>query len=352
MQRQLFALVILGASLSLVGLAHAVAAPWKPIPLPRIEHGKVEMRVVYAENPRIEGLERDQIERLLAHSRRIARQHFNLDIVFKDYVTIPLDDLFDYLPDAARQKSLQQIYDFKSGAGNPARVRQALIESLRQESSLRDALEFARPYLVRPPHAETYGGLAGALLDTLLQRIEHWSQLQAKDGGSIIDQSAYNEYALWTLLGYGALPYDVIISNQPMISIEYTDLPLHTSLRGGITVGNTNFNKGSPLGTLALISTFAFTHDDDQLTLLRGGRVYSRQQAMDLAGAYLVHEIGHQLLHLGHPLSQRGCVMTPAQLLRFEQWYAALDPANCRLGSSPQMQVGAVSPLLKFNPAW
>jgi hypothetical protein len=101
-----------------------------------------------------------------------------------------------------------------------------------------------------------------------------------------------------------------------------------------------------------VLSTFVFTRNDPELVDLRDQTIYSDEQAMKLAGAYLVHEIGHMLFHLGHPFGEQGCVMTPTEMLHFGKWYRGLDAKLCPLGSSRNMQPGSVSHLMTYNPAW
>ncbi len=54
------------------------------------------------------------------------------------------------------------------------------------------------------------------------------------------------------------------------------------------------------------------------------------------------HELGHQLLQLGHSWSNRSCLMRPVELLDFVSWFNEIDAGKCPLGSSPAMEPGAV----------
>ena len=74
---------------------------------------------------------------------------------------------------------------------------------------------------------------------------------------------------------------------------------------------------------------------------MRGEESYASDDAMRFAALVLVHEIGHQLLHLGHPFGQLACVMNPAPLLRFREWASQLSAQNCPPASSGGMKPGA-----------
>ncbi len=125
---------------------------------------------------------------------------------------------------------------------------------------------------------------------------------------------------------------------------------VHSALRGGITVGTTRYSRDGPFHTYAFLSTFPFSNDYVPIVQLRGGARYDEEEAARLAGAYLAHEIGHVLLHLGHPFNQSACVMNPAQLLDFRAWQNNLVAERCALVSSAEMAPGAAK--LSYKAAW
>lgn len=323
------------------------------IPLPVIKNNKVTLRVAYVDNERIDSLSRKQINELLSETQRVAKEHFNIELDFTDVDTVSIQSLFEYLPEPVGKAYSRTIYDFKNDRGNKQWVKQALLRALkRNPAALSDVLEFSRPYLLNVPQQTTIASLADALLETMLHRIQNWKSIQAKDGRPLLDESVFNEYSVWVGLGYGALPYDLLLTNQPLISIEYSDIPVHSTLRGGITVGNTAFNKHSELGSFVVLSTFVFTNRDGELNKIRDGSEYNEHEAMQLAGAYLVHEIGHMLFHLGHPFGRQSCIMTPAELLHFKKWYRSIDANQCGIGSYPEMAVGSASNQMLYNINW
>jgi hypothetical protein len=83
---------------------------------------------------------------------------------------------------------------------------------------------------------------------------------------------------------------------------------------------------------------------------LRGNEDYSATQAAELSGAYLAHEIGHLLFKFGHPFGAQACVMNPASMLDYRAWHEGLDAQRCRIGSLPEMRVGAIPEV--YNADW
>jgi hypothetical protein len=90
--------------------------------------------------------------------------------------------------------------------------------------------------------------------------------------------------------------------------------------------------------------------NSEHTRLLRGGEQYSEEDAAELSGAYLAHEIGHLLFQLGHPFGQKACVMNPVSMLRFQEWFNQINSTDCPMGSSPEMTPGSIPPT--FNSEW
>ena len=128
-----------------------------------------------------------------------------------------------------------------------------------------------------------------------------------------------------------------------------TGVDLHTAIRGGVTVGLTTYSRESKFGTYIVFSTFPFLDNSDITQLLRGGENYSDAEAAELAGAYLAHEIGHMLFQFGHPFGQDSCVMNPASMLRFSEWFHQLDSTACQIGSRAEMTPGAIPEYYNVN---
>ena len=69
---------------------------------------------------------------------------------------------------------------------------------------------------------------------------------------------------------------------------------------------------------------------------------YEAEEAARLCGLLAAHELGHQLLHLGHPWGNPACLMYPVPMLAYRATAATLAPARCALGSEPAMTPGAI----------
>ncbi|MDA0230628.1 MAG: hypothetical protein O3B21_10635 [Proteobacteria bacterium] len=292
-----------------------------------------------------------QLDILLAAARQVTLDHFGIELMFDQPKKISISELFALRPNFADDDVLEWIFDFKGDGGKREQLVADLLERLQiNDSQLEEIFAFAAPHLAKAPRSLTAEGFAEALTETLLSRLNVWRILPAIDRQAVINDSVYNEWTYWDTLAHGALPYDIVITNQLVASAEYYGMDVHSALRGGITVGTTSYSRDGPFHTYAFLSTFPFTNDYVPIVQLRGGARYDEEHAARLAGAYLAHEIGHLLLHLGHPFNQSACVMNPAQLLDFQTWYDNLDAGRCALGSSAEMVPGAAK--LSYNASW
>ncbi|BCK87062.1 hypothetical protein MIZ01_0832 [Sideroxyarcus emersonii] len=342
----------IGLALLLFGCKGEVNDDWQKSAIPPIRpDAAVKLRVVHAINPRLARFSPDHLKIILASAQLTVWKNFGVYIEFTDVPEMRIDQLFALIPPAVMQERLSSIYDFKSGKGDRQKLVEGIDATLTERGTkLEDALSFAAPYLPANAHPEDLMALSGLLADVMLERLQQWRRLNAADGAPVLDASPYNEWVYWDTLGYGNLPYDLVITNQPIASAEYYGADLHSAIRGGLTVGTTSFSRDSKYGSYIVMSTFPFQDDSALTKLLRGGEQYSEEDAAELAGAYLAHEIGHLLFQLGHPFGQKSCVMNPVSMLRFREWARQLDGAECRIGSRPEMTAGAIPPT--YNAAW
>lgn len=159
----------------------------------------------------------------------------------------------------------------------------------------------------------------------------------------LLDDRVYNEFVAWlAAAAASAWPFEVILTNQLIAGVEYSNNHLHSSLRGGVTNGLTTQSPHSRYGLVSVLSLYPFTSNDEATLELRGGVRSAGGEPAQWAAALLVHELGHQLLHLNHPFGHPACVMNAPPMLLFRQWLAGLDAAACPLGSSPEMTPGAI----------
>ena len=322
------------------------------IPLPRIEKGaEVALRVAYVYNPRLQQMSSDQLEQLLAESKRYVAKHFDVDLTYLNLDVISIDTLFRRIDRDIARDEMRNAYNFRE-LKNPHRA--ALVETVEScltqlsDEQIKEMRTFARPYLSRgESSADSLAEFAASLVETQLSRLEPWLHITALDEEPVVDTQPFNEWSMWVALGYAEVPYDVILTNQLLASTEYHHCSAHTIVRGGISVGGTSFSRAGRYGAYVFLSTYPFTSNNGTLPSLRGDDTYNPQKAARFAGAYLTHEIGHLLFHLGHPFGQTQCVMNPSSLLLFREWYDATDEGICLFRSHPQMVPGAFRFLYK-----
>lgn len=325
---------------------------WRRVSIAPVHPGEtVHLRVAHAVNDRLPRMSPEQIATLLEATRKTALEHFGVHLRFSPVTETSVDAILATIPPPVRKARMKEIYDFKSGTGDRRKLAAGILNTLQErKTSLADALAYARPYLPETADPKTLEAFSALLADVMLQRLDDWRTLQALDGAPVIDETPRNEWIFWDTVGYGALPYDLVITNQLLASAEYTAVEVHTAIRGGLTTGTTTFNRTGPHSSFVFWSTFPFTDDSAASHALRGDEDYSPTQAAQLSGAYLTHEIGHMLFRFGHPFGQKTCVMDPASMLLYRSWYEHLDAARCPIGSRPEMRVGAIPEI--YNEKW
>jgi hypothetical protein len=316
------------------------------VPVPKLPDGPIEMRVVHIVNPRLPRLSRARIYVLLAATARTAREHFGVELRFEQpLVEIPIAEVFAKIPPERVRAAREMIYDFKGGKGDQARLVRAFGTGLKESGEpLAGMIEYARPH-IGPLRKASFETLGEALARLELERVEGWKNVRALDGGPAIDASPYNEYPMWLQLGYSDLPFEIIVTNQVIASVEYVYPAVHAAIRGGYSNGITTYNKSSRFQTVAIWSTFGFTTNDPWVTGMRAGETYEGQEAAVLAGIGAAHEIGHQLFHFSHPFGVRPCLMNPVEMFAYRAWAAQLSAKDCPIGSRPELRPGATKML-------
>lgn len=339
----LMLLMLLGCSQETDDWRTATVAPLKP-------GTSVKLRVVYADNSRLARFSPDHLRIVLASAQLAVWKNFGTFVEFTEPEEIGLDKLFATLPPPIRETRVESIYDFKSGKGDVRMLSAGIQRTLEERGTkLADALTFAAPYIAskRPRDLKS---LSDELASVMLERLSQWRSVKARDGAPLIDTSPYNEWVYWDTLGYGDLQYDLVLTNQIIVSAEYYGVDIHSAIRGGLTAGTTSYSRNSRYGSFVFFSTFQF-QDESEVTLkFREGETYTEEYAAELAGAYLAHEIGHLLFQLGHPFGQKACAMNPARMMRFQEWYEQIDAAACPFGSRSEMKPGAIPP--SYNLTW
>ena len=324
-----------------VALAQSISIPLPTLPKPA--DGAVELRVVYVSNPRLPEMIDAQMQLLLNTAQQGMLEHFGLRVRFNQPDKLDIASLFQRFARGHIRRLGASIYDFKSGRGDAARLRKAYVEGLgRNKDDLAAQIDYVQPYLLGPLLSRTYEGLGDALMHTHLARLRQFRDQRMPDGAPLLDDTPYNEYMYWGSLDLIRLPYEVVITNQLIASAEYEDVEVHSAIRGGISNGITAQNGAARHWATSVVSAYPFIGSDETTRELRGKESYPPEVAARYAGYLLVHELGHQLLHLGHPYGRRACVMNPVELLHFRLWVTRFSAKDCPMASSGAMAPGFI----------
>ncbi len=313
------------------------------LPLPALA-SPITLRVVYAHNPRIERAPPELLAQVLTRTAELVQAHFGRSLQFSSIDEHPVHTLFSGVTAEFWNTTKTRTYDFKYGTGDRKRLVETTAKNLPRElNALNAQIAFAKPHLLShtvPTNAQT---LAKALIDTQLARYASWTQLQAIDGRPLLDDSPLHEYLGWTSAPLLApWPFEIVLTNQLMASVEYLENFVHSALRGGVSAGLTMPSPASRYATVSVLSLFPMLSQDTTTRALRGDSATQNTDAAEAAAALLTHELGHQLLHLGHPFGHAACVMSPPELLRFSQWTRHLSAQACQLGNTPENTAGVV----------
>ena len=350
--------LLLGIVLSLCVLvalfpsSNKTSSPWQSVSLPDTSSQPLPLRVVHAINPRFHSLSDEQFSRVLELARFMVKRHFNIDVIFSKSENISIDEVFAYLPEYVRDERRQQIINLnKVSDSNFSSMWHSIYSSLTQYKDDPDSvLDYAMPYLINNKNVSDLPGLTDKLVETLIVRGRYWNAYKAEDGSPVVDGSPYNQWVWWDSLGYGNLPYELVITNQLVVSAEIYGMAVHSSLRGGITAGTTSYSKDSRYNTYVYASTYQIMENAPMLVKLRGGEQYTEQQIIEYTAALITHELGHMFFHYAHPFNVNACIMNPTPLLKYREWYEGFDAEACKAGDYPMMQPGAAR--IEFNQEW
>ena len=329
------------------------ADEWQTVPLPDVSRQPVRLSVASVVNSRFKPLSDTQIKKILLRTQQLVKQHFNIDVEFSGVKTFPVEDIFSRLePEVIAERSAEIVDIDLIDKQVREKMQQALFQTLTNYAGEKQAvIDYAQPYLLHPGiKQKDFISLSYALVDTLIARLKYWKSQKAADGKPVLGSDAFHEWVWWDSLGYSDLSYDILITNQLVASAEYYALDVHSSLRGGLTAGTTTYNKNTQFNSYAYIMLYPMLNDSDLLTTLRQDESYTDEQIINYSAALLTHEMGHLLLHLGHPFGNKHCVMSPTQMLNYREWYNNLDAGQCTVGNSKEMTPGAAQ--INYNRRW
>ena len=325
---------------------------WKVVKLPDLPDATITLSVANVVNTRFPQLTNEQLQQILDKTTVMVKQHFGVSVAFTRPTLLPIETFFDTLKDNVKKERRNDIVKFSEVSEEErARMREGIYNRLTSYWNDREVVaDYARPYLLVPYEGDDFKQLASALVDTLLIRLQSWQDQKAKDGKPVIDDKPYNEWVWWDSIGYGDMPYDVVITNQIVASAETYDMSVHSSIRGGITAGTTTYSRASQFNAYVYIMVYPMLNDTEMLVQLRNDEHYTSGQTTTYAAALLTHELGHLLFHLGHPFGNHNCIMSPTPLLKYREWVEGLDASQCPLGSEETMTPGVAT--LDYRADW
>jgi hypothetical protein len=312
------------------------------LPLPVIDPS-MPLRVVYAHNPRFERAAPELIAGLLTRTQHLCKLHLGLSLKFGSTQEQGISTLFSGITPSVWSKLKPSTYNPKNGAVYPNLLVKTTQQSLANNlSTVESQIAFAKPHLLSTIVPTDLASLAQALVDTQLARFAAWLAIRGGDGQHLLDGSVYNEYLAWAHAPQ-TTPWacEVVITNQLLASVEYLNNSVHSALRGGVSNGLTMLSPHSRYGTVSALSLFPFTSQHPLARQLRAETPGKPTNVIEAAAALLTHELGHQLLHLGHPFNSKACVMNPPELLQFDNWTRNLNAAQCPLGNHAENRPGA-----------
>jgi len=326
---------------------------WPAIALPDLSQQPIYLKVAYVDNSRFKRPTDKQLKKILLRSQQMVKQHFNISIEFSEISQLSIKNVFKRLePKLIAQRSSEIVNINFIDKQSREVMQQAIFKTLSNYAdNKKNVIDYAQPHLLQPEiKQKDFIGLSYALVDTLITRLQYWHKKQADDGKPVLDDLGHHEWVWWDSLGYTDLSYDILITNQLVASAEYFAMDVHSSIRGGLTAGTTTYNKNTVSNSYAYIMLYPMLNDSPLLTTLRQDVNYSEQQIINYSAALLTHELGHLLLHLGHPFGNKYCIMSPTVMLNYREWYDNLDASKCTVGSNSDMLPGAA--IINYNRNW
>ena len=266
---------------------HSSFAEQKFVPLPKIENNTVAPRIIYIENPRFPRVGTEDLRKVV-NAAALVEAHFGIKVERPSHILVLIiDDVFTELVENQPPKFGHFIGDFRNGKVAWELVRESLEKQIRkQKDPLAKQIEFARPYLTQAVEGEDPVSFSRAVMETFKARLSHWTVARLADGHPVIGNVPgrpdlpFNEYGYWTLMAKQGIDAEIVFTNQLVASVEYIPIPVHTSIRGGITGGSTEYNPSSRLGSSVWVSLFPYLSDDPQIVEYRNGDTYTRDEAL------------------------------------------------------------------------
>ena len=302
-----------------------------------------KLTVLYVENPRFNPMRKDEISAITTTATSQFKALLGRCVIFEATDTKPISDVFSLLTNAQWQAANKLVVT-EPTAVDRYNLSRLMAEGLADEkTSLAEQIAYANRSGAFSVAANTsLAEFATALISYHAAELSKFRLQNAADGRPIIDSNPYNEYVHWSAIPHTKLNYDLYITNQPIISLERGDPSMHASLRGGITNGLTTPCAKCSYGTAIILSVYPLYGNDSLLTSIRTEAPFSEIEKTLFSAQVLTHELGHQLLHLGHPFALQDCVMNPVEGQNFRKRSLALSEGACAKDRSATLELGAI----------
>ena len=303
----------------------------------------VALRVWLIENNRIDKIDPRYASAVLARAAINAKTHLGLDVSFEIFRTADLRELIDKIDINSRSEIEEYQLDVRVKAD-----RQELVKGLTDmfESDrklLASSKRFfnhsvPRGFKVIPARASA-AAVARDFADVHKYHHTTLQTLRDTNGQALINKDFTNDYQAWNIITRTYIDAEIVLTNQIIASTEPDSLEIHSVLRGGVANGLTASGRLSKTGTVSIVSLFPFLSSQRPIQRLRGGDL-SKEEQVEIVSLMVTHELGHQLLRLGHPFSQSSCIMNPPIFLKFRAWAKALNTVLCAQAKDEAMQPG------------
>ena len=253
----------------LVGLtgsaAYATGKNLQTVPLPDLGEGPITLRVVRAINPRFPSLNEGAIVQTFEIARFITRDQYGLDVRFERGNDYTVEQFLQLTPPAALEAAMRSIVEVPLPPLRPEGLATALAGHFgNPELDLRREAEYLELFI---PGATALDpeDLGMAVADVWVDALGAWPILIAEDGGPVKNNTPFHQHSLWSFVGYGELPFDIVMTNQLVASAQTIGFSAPDAMRGGMTMGFTDVSRASRFGARSMVSTFSMIDDLDIL---------------------------------------------------------------------------------------
>ncbi|MBT4711702.1 MAG: hypothetical protein HOB82_09300 [Alphaproteobacteria bacterium] len=312
------------------------------VPVPELGDGPISLRVARAINPRFPNLAEEEISEVLALAGTLIHDQFGLTVQFDRGDDYSVDELLMATPSPAIEFGAHYVFNMVDADRSPQVLVKWIADSLIDPRT--DIFSARRYFENAIPGVTTMEieRLAEAIAENWMQGRLRWQDLTAQDGERVIDDIGH-QLAVWDFAGYGEFPFEIVITNLLVASVQLYKLDPRIMLRGGVVIGTTGFSRSGQFGAITTLSTFTMINDVGDLNELGPDPIFDRANATTYAAMILAREIGYMLLHLGPSWDNPSCVMFVVPPGGMGDHMRSLDPAQCPMGSERAMNPGAAA---------